>query len=332
MNGSRKERGARPYLHERARRKTGSSLKDFYAAVRLYAASVGTDDETYVRAFLTALNAGAVLQESDGGWRCDTGISAPPVPSASLLSSMPYAANARELYAMAGAEFIGGWGTKPLEHRDCVAIRIGSGHCCGALVAPDTVVTAAHCVSTGDDLHVLIGSRIRSPEHVVRVADVLPHPRYDAATHAHDIALLILEEEVNDVPCALIASCAAIDAARVVRAAGFGNNNAHASVAAGSRRGVHIPVVSAACSGTAGRLLFRCHEGTELVIGKPALARDGCTGESGAPCYVRDGNRWRLAGTASRPIPGYHSPCGDGTIYVRADSHKEWIVSARRGE
>src|SRR5262245_20169914 len=58
-------------------------------------------------------------------------------------------------------------GTRDSQDPAVVAIvRDGSPHCTGTLVAPDAILTAAHCVSSWslDDLAVLFASSVREPE------------------------------------------------------------------------------------------------------------------------------------------------------------------------
>lgn len=327
MNGSRNDPGARIRQSERAHRKKTVPMKDLLAAAQSYAIKVGIDDETYVRAFLMALNGAAELRETGGAWRFDIDTSTLSLPSVSLLPSPLYAANARILYATAGEVDIGGRATKPSEHRESIAVGSGADLYAGAFVASSMVLTAAHCVHDKGDIHVLVGRTIEHPERVIGVRHVLTHPDYDAATHANDLALLMLDEELNNMQCAQIVASRMIDTATAVRLVSFGNGNAYASVPAGRRRVLHVPVVTASCLSEAERLAFKCHLRSELILGKAALARDGCSNESGSPCYIRVGNRWRLVGITSRPIPGYHMPCGDGTICVRVD---EWVKKILR--
>jgi secreted trypsin-like serine protease len=67
--------------------------------------------------------------------------------------------------------------------------------------------------------------------------------------------------------------------------------------------------------------------GLELVAGRPLLARDSCTGDSGGPFYVQDGANWLLAAATSRATDSSMSNCGDGGVYVRVDRYRSWIDS-----
>jgi secreted trypsin-like serine protease len=71
--------------------------------------------------------------------------------------------------------------------------------------------------------------------------------------------------------------------------------------------------------------LYRCHAGLEFVAGKPLLAKDSCTGDSGGPFYVEGPEGWLLAGTTSRATNASPNDCGDGGIYVRVEHYLTWI-------
>lgn len=82
----------------------------------------------------------------------------------------------------------------------------------GMLVAPDYVLTAAHCVSPGDasSLAVLIGAvcpnsgnNCGQPSQLINVQTVTNHPGYNSNTVNNDFSLLKLVSSASATPVAM---------------------------------------------------------------------------------------------------------------------------------
>ncbi|NXJ12025.1 DDN1 protein, partial [Odontophorus gujanensis] len=89
-------------------------------------------------------------------------------------------------------QIIGGHEAKPHSHPYMAYLKIGTVNCGGFLVAPDWVMTAAHCL-LGNITVVLGAHNIYEPEHSQQFRGVLkyhPHPDYNPDTVANDIMLL----------------------------------------------------------------------------------------------------------------------------------------------
>ena len=57
---------------------------------------------------------------------------------------------------------------------------------------------------------------------------------------------------------------------------------------------------------------------------------DSCNGDSGGPAYILvDGGR-KVAGLTSRATEGATNPCGEGGIYTRVDTQREFINGVMR--
>ena len=178
-----------------------------------------------------------------------------------------------------------------------VAITTPDGQliCGGALVAPDKVMTAAHCATLkgvlgknqrpAEQLRVVAGrTDLRGQEGVVaQVANVWRHPDYREVTKGDDVAVLTL---AHALPHRTIALGEAGDEGVVL---GWGRT-AEDTPPAMSLRKVTVPILSdQEC--TMKEPDYR--PGAMLCAGRGN--RDACTGDSGGPLVVRG----RLAGVVS---------------------------------
>lgn len=257
----------------------------------------------------------------------------PPTRSFQIYADPRYLANARELArrTQGGYRVIGGAPVKPGEFLDCVAVGSDAQWgCTGTLIAANVVLTAGHCVEFAT--RVFIGSDVTKAGKVVAVKKRVRHPKYHRGGH-NDLMVLVLEAAVTTVKPRALASKTVIDKATDGRVMGFGHTDPMGRFGYGRKRFVDIPVASPACRGRIGgqddRYAYGCDPGLELVAGRPMLERDSCKGDSGGPFYVEGKTKgeWMLAAATSRATDSAMHECGDGGIYVRADTYRNWIDS-----
>ncbi|KFP36606.1 Duodenase-1, partial [Chlamydotis macqueenii] len=90
-------------------------------------------------------------------------------------------------------QIVGGHEAQPHSHPYMAYLKVDDFYCGGFLVAPDWVMTAAHCM--GNTTVILGAHNILEPETTQQVRGVLryyPHPDYNPNTWSNDIMLLKL--------------------------------------------------------------------------------------------------------------------------------------------
>lgn len=215
-------------------------------------------------------------------------------------------------------------GRPTAEFNDCVAVGGTSDWCCtGTIVAPNVVVTAAHCAVGNCAARIFIGTDVKKPSkgQVVRVAHSYVHPKYRGEGTPYDLSVLVLDEKVNVAP-RRIASRAAVTRAESVRVVGFGTTDTAARHGYGIRRVVDVPIATP-------KKAYGALPSIEFVAAAPFNDNDTCEGDSGGPAYVADTGGWSVGGATSRGTRGGPNSrtCGDGGIYTRLYAFRDWMKS-----
>ncbi|MGP9811893.1 S1 family peptidase [Rhodopseudomonas sp. NSM] len=200
--------------------------------------------------------------------------------------------------------------------------------CSGALIAPDLVLSAAHCVAPGADYKIVQRDAQGQPQ-LRDIRRLAAHPQFDlraikANRATADIALLQLAAPLpGRSPVAIAAPGDPLSAGQSFTVAGIGV----AQRGDGKSGGV-VRAAELIATGRPGRLQIR------LVDPATNNAREGqgaCTGDSGGPALQQQNGRAVVIGVVSWSTGAANaSGCGGLTGITPLTLYRDWIETTAR--
>jgi secreted trypsin-like serine protease len=214
--------------------------------------------------------------------------------------------------------------------------RSSNGLCGGSLVAPDMVLTAAHCIHPSNGIIYRILAKVNYTqntgnltgyEYVRNVRKQIPFPKYDILRNSGDVALLLLDQPVIGVPLIkLNAISRTPSVGQPLTMIGFGDTSNGKREFPKYLLEVSVSTVSQKDCNDENSYEGKIIETDMICAGNTSSGgKDACGGDSGGPLLVTGRS---ILDDIQVGISSFGEECGRPDfpgVYTRVSTYLPWI-------